>query len=346
MNGKPHPTIKDIAEKLGISASTVSRALHDHPAISQETKRKVLALAEKLGYYPDSIAQSLQKRWTKVIGVLVPEIRHHFFSAAIAGIEEVAYEDGYTIIVSQSNESFEREVINTRSMISHRVAGLIVSIAQTTVDGQHLSHLLQRGIPLVLFDRILEELEVSKVIVDDYEGAFKAIEHLIRSGYRRIAHLAGPPHLHISRERLRGYIDALMKHDYPPDEALIVHGGLSEEDGAAGFRALWQLPQRPDAIFAVNDPVAVGAFQGIKATGLRIPDDIGLVGFSNNPITEIIDPPLTTVDQHGYTMGQVAAQLLLNEIKNGDESARPVTKVVKTELIIRGSSSKKGAGQA
>lgn len=337
MKNKSYPTIKDIAEKLGISASTVSRALHDHPAIRTEVKKKVRALAEEIGYYPDSIARSLQGRWTKVIGVLVPEIRHDFFSSAIDGIEDVAYEEGYTIIASKSNEDYEREVINTRSMISYRVAGVIASIAQTTRDGRHLSHLVERGIPLVLFDRILKELEVSKVIVDDYKGAFNAVEHLILSGYRRIAHLAGPQHLYISHERLRGYIKALQKHNYPLNETLIIHGGLNEEDGEAGFNELGQLPQRPDAIFAVNDPVAVGAFKSINAIGLRIPEDIGLVGFSNNPITEILDPPLTTVDQHAYAIGQAAAQLVLKEIKDSDKTSRPITQIVNTELIIRGS---------
>ncbi|MFB0515831.1 MAG: LacI family DNA-binding transcriptional regulator [Candidatus Neomarinimicrobiota bacterium] len=335
-----YPTIKDLANRLGLSPSTISRALHDHPAISQKTKARVKALAQELEYYPDSIARSLQMKGTKTVGVIVPEIRHHFFSSAIDGIEDVAYKEGYTIIVSKSNEKHDREVVNTRSMVSNRVAGLIVSVAQTTSNSRHFQRVKERGIPLVFFDRILEDVDVSKVVVDDYAGALSAVEHLIDSGYRRIAHLAGPRHLYISRERLRGYLDALAGYGLAVDEALIIHGGLHEEDGEAGFKELKKLPNAPDAVFAVNDPVAIGAFRVIKANNLRIPDDVGLVGFSNNPITEIIEPPLSTVDQPGYEMGQTAARLLLEAIDGQGSVSKPVTRILKTHLIIRGSSRK------
>ncbi|MCK4689585.1 MAG: LacI family DNA-binding transcriptional regulator, partial [Candidatus Marinimicrobia bacterium] len=242
---KRQVTIKDIAKKLNISPSTVSRALRDHPDISTQTKKRVNSLAEELDYQPDSIAQSLKKRRTNLIGVIVPEIKHNFFSAAISGIEEVAYRAGYAIIVSQSNESYDRECVNVRALISNRVAGLLISISQTTEISDHFKLLERQGIPFVFFDRVCEDIEASKVVVDDFHGAFKAVEHLINSGYKRIAHLAGPKHLSISQCRLNGYLSALKKHEIPYDENLIVHGGLNEEDGIKGFQKLLKLDQLP-----------------------------------------------------------------------------------------------------
>ena len=333
---KSQVTIKDIAKKLNISPSTVSRALRDHPDISTQTKKRINSLAEELDYQPDSIAQSLKKRRTNLIGVIVPEIKHNFFSAAISGIEEVAYRAGYAIIVSQSNESYDRECVNVRALISNRVAGLLISISQTTEISDHFKLLERQGIPFVFFDRVCEDIEASKVVVDDFHGAFKAVEHLIKSGYKRIAHIAGPTHLSISQQRYNGYLSALNKYKIQYNENYVVHGGLNEEDGIKGFQKLLKLDQLPDALFAVNDPVAIGAFEKIKEHGLKIPGDIALVGFSNNPITALIEPPLTTVSQPAYKVGKAAAELLIEQIKSG-ENFIPRKEVLKTELIIRDS---------
>lgn len=333
---KSQVTIKDIAKKLNISPSTVSRALRDHPDISTQTKKRVNSLAEELDYQPDSIAQSLKKRRTNLIGVIVPEIKHNFFSAAISGIEEVAYRAGYAIIVSQSNESYDRECVNVRALISNRVAGLLISISQTTEISDHFKLLERQGIPFVFFDRVCEDIEASKVVVDDFHGAFKAVEHLINSGYKRIAHIAGPKHLSISQCRLNGYLSALNKYKIQYNENYVVHGGLNEEDGIKGFQKLLKLDKLPDALFAVNDPVAIGAFEKIKEHGLKIPGDIALVGFSNNPITALIEPPLTTVSQPAYEVGKRAAKLLMEQIKSG-ENFIPRKEVLRTELIIRDS---------
>ncbi|MCK4446402.1 MAG: LacI family DNA-binding transcriptional regulator [Candidatus Marinimicrobia bacterium] len=333
---KSQVTIKDIAKELNISPSTVSRALRDHPDISTQTKKRVNSLAEELDYQPDSIAQSLKKRRTNLIGVIVPEIKHNFFSAAISGIEEVAYRAGYAIIVSQSNESYDRECVNVRALISNRVAGLLISISQTTEISDHFKLLERQGIPFVFFDRVCEDIEASKVVVDDFHGAFKAVEHLINSGYKRIAHIAGPKHLSISQCRLNGYLSALNKYKIQYNENYVVHGGLNEEDGIKGFQKLLKLDKLPDALFAVNDPVAIGAFEKIKEHGLKIPGDIALVGFSNNPITALIEPPLTTVSQPAYEVGKRAAKLLMEQIKSG-ENFIPRKEVLKTELIIRDS---------
>ena len=212
---KTQVTIKDIASKLQISPSTVSRALRDHPDINIKTKKIVNTLAKELDYHPDSIAQSLKQRKTNLIGVIVPEIKHNFFLAAISGIEEIAYIDGYTIIVSQSSESYDRECLNICALISNRIAGLLISISQTTIKNDQFRLLERQKIPFVFFDRVCEEVDAGKVAVDNFGGDFKAVEYLITSGYKRIAHLAGPEHLSISQRRCQGYLEALKNIIYP-----------------------------------------------------------------------------------------------------------------------------------
>jgi DNA-binding LacI/PurR family transcriptional regulator len=337
-HSKPHATLKDIADEVGLSVSTISRALRNHPLIKQETIELVKEKARELEYFPDTVARNLQKKSTSTIGVIVPEIRHDFFSSAIDGIEDRAYQSGYTIIVTKSNEDSDREVLNSRTLVSHRVAGIIASVAQRTDNPEHFMAVQRRGIPVVLFDRVLDDLIASKVIVDDYRGAYNSTKHLIECGYRRIAHLAGPANLKISGERARGYKAALLDAGIEIDPKMIVEVDLDEKSGAKGLRTLLALNERPDAVFAVNDPVAVGAHKEIRSQGYNIPKDMGITGFSNNPITEMIEPPLTTVDQHGFKMGQVAADLLLQEIEGNADDWTPETRIVETELIIRQSS--------
>ena len=330
-------TIKDIARQLRLSPSTVSRALRDHPDISRPTKNRVVSLAQELDYHPDTIAQSLQTKKTKTIGVIVPEIKQPFFASVINGIEEVAYAAGYTIMVCQSNETYDREVLYTRTLLSHRVAGLLVSLSQTTRNLDHFKILQRRGVSIVFFDRVSEDIEASKVVVDDYNGAFAVVEHLAEAGYKRIAHLAGPRNLSISKYRLKGYQDALNKHNLPHDEKLIVYGGLDDTDGVVGFQKLFNLKPMPDAVFAVNDPVATGAFVSIKELGLKIPDDIALAGFSNTHVSSLLDPPLTTVEQPSFEIGKTAAHILIEQIITDDQNFVPESIVLKTHLIVRGS---------
>jgi len=330
-------TIKDLARELKLSPSTISRALRDHPDISPKTKKRVVSLADKLDYHPNSIAQSLQTKRTKTIGVIVPEIKQPFFASVINGIEELAYAAGYTIIVCQSNETADREVLVTRSLGSHRVAGLLVSLSRSTKNLDHFKLLQRRGVPIVFFDRVSNDIEASKVVVDDYKGAFDVVAHLIKSGYQRIAHLAGPKNLSISKFRLKGYMDALRQENLPFDDSMVVYGGLDDTDGIVGFQKLLHLQTLPDAIFAVNDPVATGAFVMIKEHGMKIPDDIALAGFSNTYMTSLLDPPLTTVEQPSYEIGKTAAQLLMEQINNNDEELLPKFIVLKTNLIVRGS---------
>ncbi len=328
-------TIKDIARELGVSPSTVTKALRDYPDVSEAMKKKTLDLAEKMGYVPNSVAQSLQSGASRTIGVIVPEIKHHFFSSAIDGIEDVAFREGFTVFVCKSNEDYKRESINARNLLSHSVAGIIVSVSQTTVDVGHFEEVMARKIPLVFFDRICDKLKTGTVIVDDREGAYSAVMHLVESGYKRIAHLAGPEHLNISRERLAGYKDALKKCGIPFDKKYVISGGLDEKDGIAGFGRLMRLKPKPDAVFCVNDPVAIGVLLECKRNNVRVPGRLAIVGFSDNPIASQIDPPLTTVAQPAYEMGAAAAEMLIKEIENGREGHAPGTIRLKTRLIIR-----------
>lgn len=334
-------TIKDLARELGISPSTVSRALRDHPDISQATKRRVTEAAERHNYHPNQLAQSLQKQRSSTIGVIVPEIRHNFFSTAISGIEEVAYEHGFTIMVCQSNETLAREIINTQALLSNRVAGLIIAISSETTNYDHLAGVLRQGVPLVQFDRVVEDLDTSKVVVDDYQAAYGAVQHLIESGHRRIGHLAGQDGIALNRHRFRGYCDALRDAGIPFEEKFHIHGGYREEDGRAGADRYLALDELPDAILAINDPVAVGVFTRFREAGVRIPDDVALVGFSDTPTAALIEPALTTVYQPAFEMGRAAVSLLMKQFEAEDDTFIPEIVVLDTELLIRGSSARR-----
>ncbi len=330
-----HTTINDLAKLLKLSPSTVSRALRNHPDISQKTKDRVLAKAAEKSYQPNLIAQSLQNRRSNNIGVIVPEIRNVFFSTVISGIEEVAYEAGYIIMVCQSGDTYEREVLNTRALAANRVAGMLVSTSEETTDFAHLTTVMDQGIPLVLFDRVAEQVEASKVVVDDFKGAYDAVSHLIKRGYRRIAHLTGSHTLNVSQKRYEGYIAALQDHHMEIRSDYIISGGYHEDSGMAGAEQLLCLNDPPDAIFAINDPVALGVYFYLQDKGIPVPEKMALVGFSNNPNTMLVRPRLTTVNQPAFEIGRTAAGLLLKSFENEQEKQKIETIVLKTELIVR-----------
>jgi DNA-binding LacI/PurR family transcriptional regulator len=334
-HGSRNITIIDIAKKLGISPSTVSRALSDHPDIKNATKDQVRKAAKELRYSPNTIAQSLKNNRTTTIGVMIPEIDSDFFSSAISGIEEVAYQAGYTIIVCQANESYEREVLNASVLMHHRVAGVVVSISQNTKSGEHFQDILDRKIPLVFFDRVCEDVVANKVVIDDYKSAYDAVTYLIQKGYKRIAHFAGPLELMIGKRRWNGYMDAVKQLPQFSPKEWICYGGLHEQDGYAAMDSLLKGNKMPDAVFAVNDPVAIGAFQRIREAHLKIPDDIAIMGFSNNKIGGLVDPQLTTINQPSFEMGKRSAKILIDMIEN--KVIEPKTWVLDTNLIIRGS---------
>jgi LacI family transcriptional regulator len=339
-------TIKDIARELGISPSTVSRALKDHPDISPDTKKAVNALAEKLNYQPNIVALSLRQSKTNTIGVIIPEIVHFFFSTVISGIEDVAYSAGYNVILAQSNESQTREISDIKALFNSRVDGMLMSVSRETTNFDHIESMLAKGVPIVFFDRVYDTSQASKIIVDDFTGAKEATLHLIEQGCKRIAHIEGPPNLEISRQRLEGYKEALKEHNMPFNQELVATcpSGTIEE-GKKATEQLLSLKNPPDAIFATNDPAAMGAMQAIKAKGLKMPEDVALVGFSNWFFSSLMDPPLSSVDQPGFEMGQEAAKLLIRQIEKqekDDEDITPETKILKTRLIVRESSLKKG----
>lgn len=329
-----HITITDLAKRLNLSASTVSRALRNHPDISEETKARVQKAAERANYQPNLIAQSLQTRRSNNIGVIVPEIRNSFFSTVISGIEDLAYESGYTIMVCQSNDTAEREIINTRALAANRVAGMIVSTSQETTNFDHLNQIISQSVPMVLFDRVVEELAVPKVVVDDFNGAYQAVRHLIKTGRRRIAHLTGSNSLYISRKRREGYEAALRDHGLPVRNEYIIGGGNHEEDGRRGAMKLLELDAWPDGLFAINDPVALGALLYLQDRQVRIPEQIGIVGFSDNPNASLVRPALTTINQPAYDIGKTAANILL-DILNGTMEKRDTTITLETKLMIR-----------
>ncbi|MEF2230404.1 MAG: LacI family DNA-binding transcriptional regulator [Pseudodesulfovibrio sp.] len=336
-------TIKDLARELGISASTVSRALRGHPDISADTKKRVAEAARLHHYHPNQIAQSLQKRRSNTIGVIVPEIGHDFFSTAISGIEEVAYENGYTIMVCQSGETLAREIINTQALVANRVAGLLIAISSQTTSHEHLAGAMRQGVPLVQFDRVVEELKTSKVVVDDFQAAYAATAHLAEAGFRRIGHMAGLDGIALNRQRFEGYRAALRDHGLPYEERFHLHGGYGEDDGRRGAARYLAMAERPDAILAINDPVAVGLYAEFKRAGVRIPDDIALVGFSDTPAAALVDPGLTTVYQPAFAMGRTAARLLMQQFDAEDATVVPETVVLATELRVRGSSARRSA---
>ncbi|HOZ70784.1 MAG TPA: LacI family DNA-binding transcriptional regulator [Chitinophagaceae bacterium] len=333
-------TIKDIAKALGLSTSTVSRALRDSYEISPETKKVVLEYAEKLNYHPNPIALSLKERRSRSIGVIVCEIANSYFSQVINGIESIANTNGYNVIISQSHESAEKELVNLQYLTSRSVDGLIISVSTETKDFNYFNELHDRGMPIVFFDRIVDEIQTHKVIADNFKGAYDATTHLINSGYKRIATLCNTVFLSIGKERLAGYQAALKDHGLEPDESLIrycQHGGMVAEEMDQAMDELFTLQNPPDAIFAAADKLTTGCLRALRAKGLSVPEDVGLIGFSNSELTELLNPSLSVIRQPAFEMGEVATSLLLELI----ESKRPVTdfqsRVLTTEMILRSS---------
>lgn len=294
-------------------------------------------MAEALHYEPNVIAQSLRSNKTHIIGVVVPEIAIHFFASVISGIQDKASTYGYNIMICQSNENHETEHANLKALVSSRVDGLLVCLSRETTDFTYLKKLHDQEIPMILFDRVSDELPVSQVIVDDHYGAFHAVAHLFANGCRRIAHLSGPLTLNISRERIRGYLDALEVFNLEKSDDLLVNCPAMKDSAEAATNKLLDLPMPPDGIFAVNDPVAIVAKEVIELRGFNIPQDISLVGFTNEPVGKHMKPSLTTVAQPSYEIGQVAMELFMEQI-NFPHNFKPRKKVLKTKLIVRDSS--------
>ncbi len=332
---KGQVTIKDIAEELGISPSTVSKALKGHPDISSSTKQSVRDIAEKWNYKPDQIALSLKSGLSKTIGVIVPEIVHYFFSTVISGIEDLAYDSGYHVMFCQSNELYDREVKAVETLLSNRVEGILVSVSKATENFDHFRKIQNNGIPLVFFDRICDDIDSDRVIVDDETGAYEAVNHLIEIGCKNIVHLSGPQNLLIGKNRKDGYLRALREQNMPVSENNIIRCDTMEEAILIVPELLYRT-DKPDGIFAVNDLTAAAAMNVIKDKGYSVPDDIAIVGFTSGMISDITNPTLTSVEQHGYLVGREAIRLLVDRLEN--EQVHPSqTKIIKTQLVIKGS---------
>lgn len=329
-------TIKDIAKELGLSVSTVSRALKDHPDIGAETKNLVKEKARQLKYEPNLLALSLRKNKTNTIGVIIPEIVHHFFSSVISGIEDLAYNKGYNVIICQSNENYNREVMNAQALIANRVDGVLISVSKTTTNFDHLRSFIDIGIPVVFFDRICPEIITDRVIINDDGGAFLATEHLIKTGRKKIAHFSAPQHLLIAQGRLSGYQRALRQYNIPYNPNLLLHCDTRElvlEKAETFFRNNPDI----DGLFAVNDSTAIAAMQILQGMGKRIPQDISVIGFGDGPNALIACPTLSTVEQKGYEMGTEAVNFLFNKIDNEIDTDNFQTKVLLPTLVVRDS---------
>ncbi|WP_167613651.1 LacI family DNA-binding transcriptional regulator [Maribellus sediminis] len=338
MTQKPETTIHDIARALNISASTVSRALKDNPLISEATRAKIKKAAQEMGYRPNTLAANFRTKRTNTIGVIVPLINRHFFSSVISGIEDIAYQQGFTVTISQSNDDFEKESKIAQTLFTNRVDGLILSIGMNTTTYDHLKLFSDRNIPLVFFDRVVEGIKAHKIVVDDFEGGYIAAKHLIDQGRKKIAMIGGPQNLRIYQNRQKGYMKALNDGQIPFDESMIIHNSLSRAEGKLAVKKLLQNPTLPDAIFCANDTTALSAVLFLRELNIKVPEDIAIVGFSNEPFSEVVTPSITTLQQPGFEMGQKAAELIIQQILHKDKNLKFETIKMPIELIVRESS--------
>ena len=330
-------TIYDIAEALDLSASTVSRGLKNHPAIRQETKKIILDKAKELGYQHNLFASNLRRSKTNTIGLIVPRLNSYFMSTVISGIEKIANDSGYNLIISQSLESVKKEMINVATLFNSRVDGLLISAAYDTEDISHFDVFTSKNIPLIFFDRVLEHPSCTKIVIDNFKAGYEVTRHLIDQGCNRIVHLTASQKRNVYVERLRGYKAALSDCGISYDENLVLVSNLSDHAGAEAATSILQMRPMPDGIFSANDCCAVSCLRTLKANGINIPSDIAIAGFNNDPLSKVIEPNLTTVDYPGREMGEAAANLLIRKMTKGDPFA-PFTMMLQHTLIIRDSS--------
>ena len=329
-------TITDIAIALNISTSTVSRALRDAPDVKAETKAAVKALSEKLDYQPNRLALSLLNRQTNTIGVIIPNL-DYVLSTMVKGIDEVALGAGYTVMVCQSDESYGREMVNTKRLLDSLVDGFIVSVSSETKVFEHIKKIQDKKIPLVLFDRIVNNIEAPKIRLDNIDGGRQATEHLIEQGFKKIAILAGPENLNISNKRMEGYLQTLKAHGLRPDKGHIIHCDFNQQYAYEATKELLASKNRPDAIFTISDRMAIGAMLAIKEKGLSMPHDIGLVGFNNEPIVSLVTPAISSVEMYAFEIGKATAKAFI-EMMNGGNEMLDQEIIIKPKLFVRTSS--------
>jgi len=338
---KKKTTIKDIASVLNISAAAVSKALHNDSRISEKTKIAVRQVAENLKYQPNHLASALRSGKSHLVGVIVPRTNSNFFSSVIQNIEEVLNKKGYNIIITQSNESYKKECDSIDTLLYTQVDGIIASMANETVDLGAYEKIKSKGIPLILFDRGENDLNVDYIGIDDYNSSHLIVEHLVENGCKRIAHIGGYKRTRIFNNRVRGYIDALKKHNLPLDDELLTESGLTIEDGRGKMLKLLSLDTPPDAVYVAGDYAALGALQVLKEKNIKIPEDIALVGFGNEPFTDMVTPRISSVHQHSAEIGKQAANTFLKYMGQ-DTIDQQLNKIIlDSKLIVRDSSHKK-----
>ena len=335
-------TIYDIARQLNISIATVSRALKDDPVVSKKTKKKIFDLAEEVGYRSNHFARNLRKQRTETIGVIVPRLNSYFMSTIIAGMENVANNYGFNLIISQSSESVLKEIANAKTLFNNRVDGLLVSLSYDTEDLTHFDSFFKKNIPVIFFDRVEQHDSCTNILIDNRHAAYEATQHLVQQGCRRIVHITATPKRNVYIDRLHGYKQALADNDIPFKEEYVIINNLSMEAGAEAAEIISKMSPLPDGIFVANDNCAVGTLIPLKQAGLRIPDDIAVVGFNNDPVSKVVEPNLTTINYPGYEMGEVAARNLINHL-NGTAALHSTNSIIlKSELCVRDSSRRLG----
>lgn len=334
-------TIYDIASKLNISIATVSRALKDDPVVNKKTRNKVIHAAEEMNYRSNQFARNLRNQKTQTIGVIVPKLNSNFMSSVIAGIEEEANRLGYNLIISQSSESVNKEVDSAKTMFNNRVDGLLVSLAYNTENLSHFDIFKRKQIPVIFFDRVIEDENYTNVIIENKKAAYKATAHLVDQGCKRIVHITADSNQNVYKERLLGYKQALNDNKIKFEKKNLIRCNLTFEDGEAVAQLILGMKPLPDAVFVANDNCAAGCMIALKHKGIRIPEDIAFVGFNNDSVSKVIEPNLSTVNYPGYEMGEVAAQNLIHHLNGNSTIVSTNTIILRSELIIRESSLKK-----
>ena len=327
-------TLSDIAKRLNFSTVTISKALRDHPDISLQTTKLIKSVAEELGYTPNLMARNLSARKSNTIGVVVPKIAHFFFGAIIESIYKVAFDSNYEIILTVSQESAEIEKKHIQTLLAMKVDGIIISISQETKEYEIFELVKRRGIPIVFMDRVPELEDINIVRVCDRDGAFKAVDHAIKLGYRNIAHFAGYPDINIGQQRMIGFKEAMQENNVPIKEEWIVKGGFGDSNGYDSFMKLYKENNLPDLIFCVTYPVALGVYAAAREVNMKIPDDIDVICFGNAKVQNFLNPPLSCIDQPTDKIAEKSMEILLENIKNGEESVRREI-IIPTDLIIR-----------
>lgn len=335
-------TIYDIAKQLQLSPATVSRALNDHPAINRNTKAIITRMAMEMGYRSNMFASNLRRQRTNTIGVIVPRLDSAFMSSVISGMEKVANESNFNLIISQSLESVKKEVTNAKTMFDSRVDGLLVSLASDTENLDHFNTFFKKGIPLILFDRVITQKHCTNIVIDNQKAGYEATNHLIKQGCKRIMHVSGSLKRNVYADRLKGYKLALLEHGLPGGDDLERSTNLTRLDGIDVAEYIKSMANPPDGLFVASDFCAVTCIGALKQSGFSIPNDIAVVGFNDDPVSLVIDPSLTTIHYPGQEMGEIAAQSLINHLNGLLRLNTTNTILLNYEFVVRGSSQRKG----